>query len=40
MQIQIRREIQFRFNYGLVMNSTGNTGIGSASFDGTNPENY
>ncbi len=26
------------FNYGLVMNPTGNTGIGSASFDGTNPE--
>jgi hypothetical protein len=26
------------FNYGLVMNPTGNTGIGSASFDATNPE--
>lgn len=26
------------FNYGIVMNPTGNVGVGSASFDGTNPE--
>ncbi len=26
------------FNYGIVMNPTGNVGVGGASFDGTNPE--
>lgn len=26
------------FNYGIVLNPTGNAGIGSASFDGSNPE--
>ncbi|MFN8252754.1 MAG: hypothetical protein U0V75_12855 [Ferruginibacter sp.] len=26
------------FNYGIVLNPTGNVGVGSASFDGTNPE--